>query len=58
MMMSKKNLERAEAKTQITRLKKMVKDHEKWCSCEKCVRLSDAEIDYAFNYENYGEYLK
>jgi len=58
MGMSDKELTRAEARTQIARLKKKVKDHEKWCVCETCEKLANAEIDFAFNYEEYGEYLK
>ena len=49
---------KAEAKKHITKLKKKVKDHEKWCACDNCAELANAEIDYAFDYEEYGEYLK
>ena len=49
---------KSEAKKEITKLKKQVKDHERWCSCEPCTELANAEIDFAFNYEEYGEYLK
>jgi hypothetical protein len=58
MGMSDEQLTKAEARTRISRLKKMVKDHERWCLCDKCTELANAEIDFAFEYEEYGEYLK
>ena len=57
MSMSEKELTRAEAQTRISRLKKMVKNHEEQCACVKCVELANAEIAYTFDYEDYGSYL-